>query len=75
MLPFRPQFQHLYAGLTALADWIGSDNRLCQYPAALPGGLRRTKSFCSTACARTGRAVRTGSVLSGQRRAHSRAHW
>ena len=33
MLPFRPQFQHLYAGLTALADWIGSDNRLCQYPA------------------------------------------
>ena len=32
MLPSRPQFQHLYAGLTVLADWIGSDNRLCQYP-------------------------------------------
>ena len=30
-LPDEPQFHHLVAGLTALADWIGSDRRFFQF--------------------------------------------
>lgn len=40
-LPASPAFQHLFAGLLMLADWLGSDDRPERFPYSVPGAPPR----------------------------------
>lgn len=54
-LPDRPAFQHFYAGLVALADWIGSDRRLFPFVDALdPAYAARARHVAADAMGRIG---------------------
>lgn len=50
-LPETPEFQHLFCGLVALADWLGSDQRQFQFSAELDPG------YMAKARGRAGKAV------------------
>ena len=41
-LPEQPQFAHFFAGLVALADWVGSDRRFFEFVAAFDRDYDRT---------------------------------
>lgn len=50
-LPEHPRFAHFFAGLAALADWVGSDRRFFEFVAAFD------RDYDQTAHARAARAV------------------
>jgi len=44
LLPSRPQFAHFFAGMVALADWLGSDRRFFPFVRDLdPGYMNRAR--------------------------------
>jgi CRISPR-associated endonuclease/helicase Cas3 len=54
-LPSRPQFAHFFAGLVALADWLGSDRRFFPFMRALdPGYMTRAREQARRAAAAIG---------------------
>jgi CRISPR-associated endonuclease/helicase Cas3 len=54
-LPSRPQFGHFFAGLVALADWLGSDRRFFPFVSALdPGYMVRARVQASRVAAAIG---------------------
>ena len=54
-LPSAPTFQHLFCGLVALADWIGSDLKSCQYSAELDCNyMQKARDHAKASMLRTG---------------------
>jgi len=67
-LPSRPQFTHLFAGLVALADWLGSDQRFFPFESNLdPDYINKAREQAQRAVSAIGlRVAGLRSNLSGR---------
>lgn len=59
-IPVAPAFQHLFAGLVALADWLGSDRRFFPFVAELdPAYIDKARARAAEAVATVGLNLET----------------